>query len=222
MPPSAEGALVLSSTVDTYINTSVGEPLRNALKDPRNGRVKESHLLHQVYKRTASSRVAIFVRRENPALQGRRESPHDTFRCSVAVLDADRRKTPKITPSQQGRTTTPLPDRSNGGVAPPAPRRCANVRFQLSEPRLVGSPAVYDGEEVTAPLSVSLRGWLGFMSVRLLWCVMLENLTTRCEAAGCDRPLDDDALMLALRTEAGERRAYECSCGAVTVTVVRP
>jgi len=50
---------------------------------------------------------------------------------------------------------------------------------------------------------------------------MLENLTTRCEAAGCNRPLDDDALMLALRTEAGERRAYECSCGAVTVTVVR-
>ena len=51
---------------------------------------------------------------------------------------------------------------------------------------------------------------------------MLENLTTRCEAVGCDRPLDDDTLMLALRTEAGERRAYECSCGAVTVTVVRP
>jgi len=59
------------------------------------------------------------------------------------------------------------------------------------------------------------------MSVRLLSHVMLENLTTRCEAAGCNRPLDDDALMLALRTEAGERRAYECSCGAVTVTVVR-
>jgi len=60
------------------------------------------------------------------------------------------------------------------------------------------------------------------MLIRLLWTIMLENLTTRCEAAGCDRPLDDDALMLALRTEAGERRAYECSCGAVTVTVVRP
>jgi hypothetical protein len=50
---------------------------------------------------------------------------------------------------------------------------------------------------------------------------MLENLTSTCEAAGCDRSLDDDALMLAMRTEAGERRAYECACGAVTVTVVR-
>jgi hypothetical protein len=50
---------------------------------------------------------------------------------------------------------------------------------------------------------------------------MLENLTSACEAAGCDRPLDDDALMLAMRTESGERRAYECACGAVTVTVVR-
>jgi hypothetical protein len=60
------------------------------------------------------------------------------------------------------------------------------------------------------------------MSVGLLWWAMLENLTSTCEAAGCDRPLDDDALMLMLRTEAGRRRAYECACGAVTVTVVRP
>jgi hypothetical protein len=50
---------------------------------------------------------------------------------------------------------------------------------------------------------------------------MLENLTSTCEATGCDRPLDDDALVLSMRTEAGERRAYECACGAVTVTVVR-
>ncbi|WP_251344069.1 hypothetical protein [Haloplanus halophilus] len=50
---------------------------------------------------------------------------------------------------------------------------------------------------------------------------MLENLTSTCEAAGCDRPLDEDALMVAMRTDAGERRAYECACGAVTVTVVR-
>ena len=50
---------------------------------------------------------------------------------------------------------------------------------------------------------------------------MLENLTSTCEATGCDRPLDDGALMLAMRTEAGERRAYECDCGAVTVTVAR-
>jgi len=50
---------------------------------------------------------------------------------------------------------------------------------------------------------------------------MLERLTSTCEAAGCDRLLDDDTLMLTLRTEAGERRAYECACGAVTVTVAR-
>lgn len=50
---------------------------------------------------------------------------------------------------------------------------------------------------------------------------MLENLTSTCEAAGCDRPLGDDALMLRMRTEAGERRAYECACGAVTVTVAQ-
>ena len=104
---------------------------------------------HRSYLPSRRHSVAIFIRRENPALQGGRESPHDTFTCSVAVLGADRRKTPKITPSQQGRTTTPLPDRSNGGVAPPAPRRCANISSQLSEPRLVGSPVVYDGEEVT-------------------------------------------------------------------------
>jgi|GEM_PF-477670 len=59
------------------------------------------------------------------------------------------------------------------------------------------------------------------MSVAQLWKDMLEELTCTCEAAGCDRRLDDDALMLAMRTEAGERRAYECPCGAVTVTIAR-
>jgi len=59
------------------------------------------------------------------------------------------------------------------------------------------------------------------MSVARLPVNMLENLTSTCEAAGCDRPLDDDALMVAMRTEEGERRAYECACGAVTVTVVK-
>jgi hypothetical protein len=50
---------------------------------------------------------------------------------------------------------------------------------------------------------------------------MLEDLTSTCEAAGCDRPLDDGTRMIAMRTEGGERRAYECDCGAVTVTMVR-
>ena len=48
---------------------------------------------------------------------------------------------------------------------------------------------------------------------------MLEELTTACE--GCDRPLDGDQLMLTMSTEGGVRRAYECDCGGVTVTVVR-
>jgi len=47
---------------------------------------------------------------------------------------------------------------------------------------------------------------------------MLDSLGCRCEA--CDRPLDGDDPALALRTGDGERRAYECDCGAVTVTVV--
>ncbi|XVH33046.1 hypothetical protein ACNS7O_10320 [Haloferacaceae archaeon DSL9] len=51
--------------------------------------------------------------------------------------------------------------------------------------------------------------------------VMLEDLTLACEASGCNQPLDESALRLTMRTAAGERRAYECACGAVTITVVR-
>lgn len=50
---------------------------------------------------------------------------------------------------------------------------------------------------------------------------MLEQLTCTCEAAGCDRTLDEDHLMLTMHTDPGTRQAYECDCGAVTVTVVR-
>ncbi|MFC6732016.1 hypothetical protein [Haladaptatus sp. DYSN1] len=50
---------------------------------------------------------------------------------------------------------------------------------------------------------------------------MLEKLTCTCENSECGRTLHDDRLMLSMRTEVGERRAYECECGAVTVTVVR-
>jgi hypothetical protein len=49
---------------------------------------------------------------------------------------------------------------------------------------------------------------------------MLDELTCTCEAPACDRSLDDADCMLVYRTPAGERRAYECDCGAVTVTVV--
>jgi len=50
---------------------------------------------------------------------------------------------------------------------------------------------------------------------------MIEELAATCEADGCDRELTDASCMLVFRTEAGERRAYECDCGAVTVTVAR-
>lgn len=46
---------------------------------------------------------------------------------------------------------------------------------------------------------------------------MLEDLTAACE--GCERALGEPAIVL--RSDAGERRAYECSCGTVTVTVAR-
>ncbi|WP_202935122.1 hypothetical protein [Halorussus amylolyticus] len=50
---------------------------------------------------------------------------------------------------------------------------------------------------------------------------MLEDLRCVCDAPGCKRALGETQLMLRMETPAGERRAYECACGAVTVTVVR-
>jgi hypothetical protein len=46
---------------------------------------------------------------------------------------------------------------------------------------------------------------------------MLDSLACTCEA--CDRSLADVEAALVVRTDGGERRAYECDCGAVTVTV---
>jgi hypothetical protein len=51
---------------------------------------------------------------------------------------------------------------------------------------------------------------------------MLHGFVCTCDAPDCDRPLADEHLQLAMETAAGERRAYECVCGEVTVTVVRP
>ncbi|MFB6165932.1 MAG: hypothetical protein ABEJ31_12300 [Haloarculaceae archaeon] len=48
---------------------------------------------------------------------------------------------------------------------------------------------------------------------------MFEELTCTCH--GCERELPESALALSYRDDGGERRAYECACGAVTVTVVR-
>jgi hypothetical protein len=50
---------------------------------------------------------------------------------------------------------------------------------------------------------------------------MLDELTSECDAEGCTRSLETAEPMVIYRTDDGERRAYECACGAVTVTVHR-
>lgn len=49
---------------------------------------------------------------------------------------------------------------------------------------------------------------------------MFDELTPTCDASGCERALVDDPALV-FRDEGGERRAYECACGAVTVTVAK-
>lgn len=44
--------------------------------------------------------------------------------------------------------------------------------------------------------------------------------TPPCDGPDCERALGDEPALV-YRTDAGERRAYECACGAVTVTVAR-
>ncbi|MCU4750701.1 hypothetical protein OB919_01695 [Halobacteria archaeon AArc-curdl1] len=46
---------------------------------------------------------------------------------------------------------------------------------------------------------------------------MLENVSCTCDQ--CERPLADDQAQLTMTTAGGTRRVYECSCGAITVTV---
>jgi hypothetical protein len=48
---------------------------------------------------------------------------------------------------------------------------------------------------------------------------MLNELTCACVA--CDADLGEEERMLTIDNEAGQRSAYECDCGAVTVTVHR-
>ncbi|MEF8825642.1 MAG: hypothetical protein V5A27_04760 [Halapricum sp.] len=50
---------------------------------------------------------------------------------------------------------------------------------------------------------------------------MLNELTCTCDAEGCGRELDEEHCMMVYETDAGQRRAYECDCGAVTITVHR-
>lgn len=40
-----------------------------------------------------------------------------------------------------------------------------------------------------------------------------------CDAAGCERALVPSDCQLVVQRSGGERRAYECICGAVTITV---
>ena len=46
---------------------------------------------------------------------------------------------------------------------------------------------------------------------------MLAELACACER--CDAPLGDDHLRLTMESVGGVRHAYECDCGAVTITV---
>jgi hypothetical protein len=48
---------------------------------------------------------------------------------------------------------------------------------------------------------------------------MLDELACRCE--GCDRRLESADPAIVYRIPEGERRAYKCACGRVTVTVGR-
>lgn len=53
---------------------------------------------------------------------------------------------------------------------------------------------------------------------------MIEKLTAdarTCEGADCDRSLPAEPAIV-FETAAGRQCAYECACGAVTVTVSRP
>jgi hypothetical protein len=50
---------------------------------------------------------------------------------------------------------------------------------------------------------------------------MLKDLSPTCDDDDCPNTLSDAECMLVYETPAGKRRAYECSCGAVTITVTK-
>lgn len=50
---------------------------------------------------------------------------------------------------------------------------------------------------------------------------MLHQLRCVCDDPGCDRELSEADLCLTYRAYGTERRAYECICGAVTITVAK-
>jgi len=46
---------------------------------------------------------------------------------------------------------------------------------------------------------------------------MLANLSCACER--CDAPLGEERRQLTMESPDGVRHAYECDCGAITITV---
>jgi hypothetical protein len=46
----------------------------------------------------------------------------------------------------------------------------------------------------------------------------MDTPRAACSGTDCERPLDHTHCRLTMQTSAGTRRAYECPCGAVTVT----
>ena len=71
-------------------------------------------------------------------------------------------------------------------------------------------------------VSLSLPGWMRYTLSAPPSESMRELLECRCEGSNCDRPLSAAQFMLAYTAEGITRRAYECSCGAITITVGRP
>lgn len=50
---------------------------------------------------------------------------------------------------------------------------------------------------------------------------MRHLLDFACDGDSCDRALTEEELMLTFTQGETERRAYECRCGAITITVGR-
>jgi hypothetical protein len=48
---------------------------------------------------------------------------------------------------------------------------------------------------------------------------MLDELASACNCTDCDSTLTDTQCQMVFDTAAGRRRVYECSCGAVIITV---
>lgn len=50
---------------------------------------------------------------------------------------------------------------------------------------------------------------------------MLDNDTMRCTANCCECKLTEDERTMTMELETHDRHAYECPCGAITITVER-